>query len=152
MKANPSTLAPKFSPEQQKQMAEFKLELQKEMIQLHNQLGEKKAQLKTLQQVEKPNMKSIYSKIDEISDLQNREMKLMADHQNKVRSILTDEQRVKFDMNQGRLCMQHKMQGRPGKEGGMRQMRPGMMHGTQSPKMMMKMNRPDSMKMQKAKN
>ncbi len=150
MKANPLTLAPKFSPEQQKQMTEFKLELQKEMIQLHNQLGEKKAQLKTLQQVEKPNMKSIYSKIDEISDLQNREMKLMADHQNKVRSILTDEQRVRFDMNQGKLCMQHKqgmraMQGRPGKEN-------GMMHGTQSPKMMMKMNRPDSMKMQKAKN
>lgn len=102
MKANPAHLAPSFTPEQQKQMAEFKLNLQKEILQIDNQLNEKKAQLKTLEQAEKPNMKSVYAKIDEISNLQNQKMKAMATHKNSVRSILTEEQRIKFDMmNQG---------------------------------------------------
>jgi len=119
MKANPAQLAPRFTPEQQKQMAAFKLNLQKEMIQFDNQLNEKRAQLKTLQQVDKPDMKSIYSKIDEITALQNKKMKASATHQNNVRSILTEEQRIKFDMNsgdrgkhfmmeQGRKMMMHK--------------------------------------------
>jgi len=98
MKANPAHLNPQFTPEQQKQMADFKLSLQKEMIQIDNQLNEKRAQLKTLEQVEKPNMKSVYAKIDEITDLQNQKMKVTATHRNKVRSILTEEQRVKFDL------------------------------------------------------
>jgi hypothetical protein len=102
MKANPAALAPKFTPEQQKQMAEFRLNMQKEMLQIDNQLNEKKAQLKTLEQVEKPNLKSIYSKIDEISALQNQEMKAMAAHKNSVRSILTEEQRVQFDLRANR--------------------------------------------------
>ena len=105
MKANPAHLNPQFTPEQQKQMAEFKLSLQKEMIQIDNQLNEKRAQLKTLEQVEKPNMKSVYSKIDEITDLQNQKMKVTATHKNKVRSILTEEQRVKFDLMQGKGMM-----------------------------------------------
>jgi len=105
MKANPAHLAPQFTPEQQKQMAEFKLSLQKEMIQIDNQLNEKKAQLKTLEQVEKPNMKSVYAKIDEITNLQNQKMKVMATHKNKVRSILTEEQRVKFDLMQAKGMM-----------------------------------------------
>lgn len=91
-----------FAQEQQKQMAEFKLNLQKEMIQIDNQLNEKKAQLKTLEQVDKPDMKVIYSKIDEITALQNKKMKVMITHRNNVRTILTAEQRVKFDLNQGK--------------------------------------------------
>ncbi len=98
MMANPAHLTPQFTPEQHKQIAEFKLSLQKEMIQIDNQLNEKRAQLKTLEQVEKPDMKSVYAKIDEITDLQNRKMKVTATHRNKVRSILTEEQRVKFDL------------------------------------------------------
>ncbi|MFA6334230.1 MAG: periplasmic heavy metal sensor [Bacteroidales bacterium] len=117
MKANPAELAPKFTAEQQKQMTEFRLNLQKEMLQIDNQLNVKRAELKTLQQVEKPNMKSIYSKIDEISDLQNKKMKAMANHKNDVRSILTEEQRVKFDMNEGKCCkMQPNNKMKPGME------------------------------------
>jgi Spy/CpxP family protein refolding chaperone len=101
MKANPAHLAPQYTPEQQKQMASFRLTHEKEMIQLDNQLNEKRAQLKTLQQVDKPDLKSIYSKIDEITALQNKKMKETATHQNNVRSILTEEQRIKFDKNQG---------------------------------------------------
>jgi len=108
MKANPAQLAPQFTPEQQKQMTAFKLTLEKDMIQFDNQLNEKRTQLKTLQQVDKPDMKSIYSKIDEITALQNKKMKAAVTHQNNVRSILTEEQRIKFDMkpaNNGKCCM-----------------------------------------------
>lgn len=130
MKANPAHLAPQFTPEQQKQMAEFRLSLQKEMIQIDNQLNEKKAQLKTLEQVEKPDMKRVYAKIDEITGLQNQKMKVMATHKNNVRSILTEEQRVKFDLMQGKGMMH--------KRGDMTMMRRGgnmMMHKSGDNKM-----------------
>ncbi|MFA5849468.1 MAG: hypothetical protein WC833_06270 [Bacteroidales bacterium] len=124
MKANPAHLAPQFTPEQQKQMAEFKLNLQKEMIQIDNQLNEKRAQLKTLEQVEKPNLKSVYAKIDEITDLQNQKMKVTATHKNKVRSILTDEQRVKFDLMQEKGMM-HRGGDKMMRRGGDKMMRRG---------------------------
>ncbi|MEA5004831.1 MAG: Spy/CpxP family protein refolding chaperone [Rikenellaceae bacterium] len=98
MKADPQKLAPKFTDDQKKQMADFKLAHDKQMIQINNMLGEKKAQLKTLQLAEKPDMKKINAKIDEITDLINQKMKISADHRNKVRSILTEEQKVRMDM------------------------------------------------------
>lgn len=156
MKANPVSLAPKLTADQQKQMAEFRLNLQKEMLQIDNQLNVRRAELKALQQVEKPNMKSIYSKIDEITGLQNKKMKAKADHQNQARSILTEEQRIQFDMMrdgvQGGQGMKA-MQGQPGKGCGMEccGMHQEMKQSAQPPKMM-RMNQPDSMKMQKAKN
>lgn len=108
MKADPQKLAPKFTEEQKKQIADFKLAHDKQMIQVNNLLNEKKAQLKTLQSAEKPDMKKINTKIDEITDLMNQKMKISADHRNKVRSILTEEQRVRMDMmHQG----QHNPQG-----------------------------------------
>ena len=73
------------------------------MIQLENQLAEKRAQLKTLEQVDKPDMKAINSKIDEISALQNKRMKASAANRAKVRSLLTDEQRVMFDSRAGKM-------------------------------------------------
>ncbi len=97
MGANPANLAPKFTEEQKTAMKSLRFEIEKEMLQIHNQLGEKKAQLKTLQQVDKPDMKSINSKIDEITALQNKAMKLKAANHAKVRALLTDEQRLEFD-------------------------------------------------------
>jgi len=101
MGANPANLAPKFTEEQKTAMKNLRFEVEKEMLQIHNQLGEKKAQLKTLQQVDKPDMKSINSKIDEITALQNKAMKLRAANHAKVRALLTDEQRLEFDKRMG---------------------------------------------------
>jgi Spy/CpxP family protein refolding chaperone len=97
MQANPRMIGPEFTPEQLKQISEFKFTFQKELVQINNLLDEKKAQLKTLEQVEKPDMKSINAKIDEITNLQNKKMKLSADHKAKVRSVLTEKQRVWMD-------------------------------------------------------
>jgi len=102
MRANPERMHSNFTEDQQKQMQELRFKLQKENLQISNELNEKRAQLKTLQQVDKPNMKSINAKIDEISALQNKKMKLMAEHRNNVRNLLTDEQKVQFDLNWGK--------------------------------------------------
>jgi Spy/CpxP family protein refolding chaperone len=119
MKANPERMHSNFSEDQQKQMQELRLKLQKENLQLSNELNEKRAQLKTLQQVDKPNMKSVNSKIDEISALQNKKMKLMAEHRNNVRNLLTDEQKVQFDLrgNRGGMMGKSGKMGRAGKQG-----------------------------------
>ena len=130
MKANPASLAPKLTAEQQNQVAEFRLNLQKEMLQIDNQLNEKRAQLKTLQQVDKPDMKSIFSKIDEITALQSKKLKAMVTQKNNVRSILTEEQRVKFDMNEGKCC-------KMGQGGKMRMEQGGKMRMKQGGKMKM---------------
>ncbi len=103
MGANPAKLEPQLKPEQQEAIKALRLELRKEMIQLENQLAEKRAQLKTLEQVDKPDMKAINSKIDEISALQNKRMKASAANRAKVRSLLTDEQRVMFDSRAGKM-------------------------------------------------
>ncbi|PKP06761.1 MAG: hypothetical protein CVU10_04170 [Bacteroidetes bacterium HGW-Bacteroidetes-5] len=97
MGANPANLEPKFTQEQRESIKALRFELEKEMVQVQNQLGEKKAQLKTLQQVDKPDMKAINSKIDEITSLQNKMMKAKAANTAKIRSLLTDEQRLMFD-------------------------------------------------------
>jgi Spy/CpxP family protein refolding chaperone len=109
MKANPEMMKSQLTDDQQKQIADLKLKHQKETLQLNNEINEKTAQLKTLQQIDKPNLKDINSKIDEISALQNKKMKAMAAHRNSVRSLLTEEQRVQFDLRMGKGGMQGKM-------------------------------------------
>ncbi len=112
MGANPANLEPKFTQEQMASIKALRFELEKEMVQVQNMLGEKKAQLKTLQQVDKPDMKAINSKIDEITSLQNKMMKAKAANTAKIRSLLTDEQRLIFDKKGG-----HAKRGVMGKRG-----------------------------------
>lgn len=115
MGANPKKLVPQLvaqhqlSANQQEAVNALKLDLRKELLQLNNQLAEKEVQLKSLQQLEKPSIKAINSKIDEISSLQNKKMKMIAQSQVKIRELLTDEQRLEYDlrMNNGRKA--HKM-------------------------------------------
>lgn len=115
MGANPAKLAPllmakqQFTVEQQEAIHALKLELKKEFLQLNNQLAEKKTQLKSLQQVEKPNLKAINSKIDEITDLQNKKMKMTAQNQIKIRELLTAEQRLAYDLRMNSSRKAHKM-------------------------------------------
>ena len=116
MKANPEMIKSQLTPDQQKQVAELSLKHQKETLQFNNELNEKKAQLKTLQQIDKPNLKDINSKIDEISALQNKKMKSSAAHRNTVRSLLTEEQRIHFDLRM-RNGEKHGKMGKVGRSG-----------------------------------
>lgn len=102
MGANPKALEPVLTAEQSEAIVSLRNELKKDLLQINNQLAEKRAQLKTLQQTEKPNLKAIDSKIDEITDLQNKKMKLVARTEAKIRENLTEEQRLQYDLRKGK--------------------------------------------------
>gem|GEM_PF-4668199 len=116
MQANPSRIAPELTAEQSEQIAKLRLDHQKMMLEYSNFLAEKKAQLVILEKSEKPDLKKINSKIDEISDLQNKKMKATSEHKVKIRSILTDEQRVKMDLLENRRGSKRGISGVSGNE------------------------------------
>lgn len=69
----------------------------------------KQAELDKLMIADSPNEKAIYAKVDEISQLRTEMQKLRIEGKLKVRTILDDEQKVRFDANQ--------MGGKKGKRG-----------------------------------
>lgn len=86
-----------ISAEQNEQLKALQTEKQKKLNQLHNQLDEKKAQQRTLEAADKPDMKAINKLIDEQTTLLGSKMKTEAEYKQKIRSTLTEEQRVEFD-------------------------------------------------------
>ena len=100
---------PNLTEEQQKKIDELKVPHQKEMLMLRNQLQEKKAHLQTIRTADKVDMNAINTTIDEIGAIQVDKMKKREAHKQDVRKLLTDEQRVAFDMRQ---CKKGKGHGR----------------------------------------
>jgi Spy/CpxP family protein refolding chaperone len=74
------------------------LAVQKQMQPLRNQLGEAEAHQKTLMTVEKPDLSAVNKNIEKIGEIKTEMAKLQAKHHLEMRSQLTDEQRLKFDM------------------------------------------------------
>lgn len=74
---------------------------QKKMLPMRNQMQEKRARLNTLETESPANMKAINSLIDEMASLKADMMKERTAHQQSIRNVLTDEQRVQFDMHKG---------------------------------------------------
>ncbi len=92
---------PNLTEEQQKKMDDFRLVHQKNMLQFKNQMEVKEAQLNVLRSADKADMNAINKNIDEFGALKIQMMKEKESHHQQVRSILTDEQRVAFDMQKG---------------------------------------------------
>ncbi|OFX44174.1 MAG: hypothetical protein A2046_08105 [Bacteroidetes bacterium GWA2_30_7] len=90
---------PNLTEEQTKKIESLKTPHLKQMLPIKNQLGEKKAQLNTLSTAEKADMVAINKKIDEIGDLKTQMMKNREAHKQEIRKILTEEQRLIFDMH-----------------------------------------------------
>jgi Spy/CpxP family protein refolding chaperone len=88
-----------LTEEQKGKIKDLRLAHFKEMQPLKNQLGELRAKEKTLTTAEKPDMKLINANIDEISKVQNQLMKSRAQIHLQIRALLTDEQRMEFDMH-----------------------------------------------------
>jgi len=101
---------PNLTEDQKKKIKDLRTPLHKEILPLKNQLVEKKAHLKTLQTAEKADLKSINTTIDEMTQLQSQIMKKRAAFTQSIRAILTDEQRIEFDMRtgSGRKFHQHR--------------------------------------------
>lgn len=87
-----------LSDEQKQKMKDIRFKTEKEVLPLKNQLAEKKARLKTLTTVDKPDMNEINKTIDEMSALRSQIEKKRVASKMEVRSLLTDEQRLLFDM------------------------------------------------------
>ncbi|MBC8146401.1 MAG: Spy/CpxP family protein refolding chaperone, partial [Bacteroidetes bacterium] len=88
---------PDLTEEQQKKIKELHLKQMKGMLPLQNELKEKQAHLKTLTTKDKVDMTAVNATIDEIAVLKAKMMKQKAAHQQEVRNLLTEEQRLIFD-------------------------------------------------------
>lgn len=86
-----------INAEQYQQLRLLQTEKQKKLNLINNQLAEKRAQQQTLEILDKPDMKAINKLIDEQVALLGSRMKVEAEYKQKIRSILTEEQRVEFD-------------------------------------------------------
>jgi len=89
---------PQLDGRPKKKLKELRTPHAKEVLPLRNLLAEKKAHLKTLQTAEKADLNAINSTIDEMTQLQSQLMKKNAAHTQAIRKILTDDQRIAFDM------------------------------------------------------
>ena len=83
--------------QQREEIRKIRTEQVKERMQTRNLLKEKRAKLEVLQTADQPDMKEINKVIDEIASIQAQEMKAQAANRQKIRNLLTDEQRVYFD-------------------------------------------------------
>lgn len=86
-----------LSEEQKASMKSLRLQQQEKSLQHRNILGEKRARLQTLRSEKKADLKSINKLIDEMADLRAKQMKSSIAHEQEVRALLNDEQRVIFD-------------------------------------------------------
>jgi Spy/CpxP family protein refolding chaperone len=80
-----------------------RLALQKQLQPLRNELGEAEAHQKTLTTAEKPDLAAINKNIEKIGALKMEMAKLQVKHRLELRAQLTDEQRLKFDLQQGKM-------------------------------------------------
>lgn len=90
---------PNLTEEQQKKIDALKLDHQKKMIEIKNQIEEKRARLVTVTTGDKINKEEAYKLIEEIAALKVIRDKYKLDHQLAVRALLTEEQKVWFDMH-----------------------------------------------------
>ena len=87
-----------LNDQQREEIRKIRTEHQKELVQTSNLLKEKRARLETLQTADKSDMNEINKVIDEIAALQAQEMKAQATNRQLIRNLLTDEQRINYDM------------------------------------------------------
>ncbi len=97
-----------LTQEQKDKLKELRLLQMKKMTQFKNRLNELKARIKTLTSVDNPDIKEINKVIEKMGEIKLEMAKNMLAHRMDVRSVLTDDQKVMFDM--------HAMKGRPGRK------------------------------------
>lgn len=88
---------PDLTEEQEEQLQKIRIEHLKVMLPLRNQLAEKEARLRTLSTADDVDMKKINQTIEEIGEIRVQMMKQRAVHQQEIRKLLTEKQRVFFD-------------------------------------------------------
>ena len=90
-------MIPNLTEAQQEQLKGFQVAAEKSALPLKNQVAEKEARLKTLTTSESYDAKAVDKVIDEIGKLRTDLFKLKVSTEQKVKSILTEEQLVFFN-------------------------------------------------------
>jgi len=129
MKENHEVLvkALNLTDEQKASFKKIMLAMHKEILPVRNEIGEAQAHQKTLMSADKPDLAAINKNIDKIGGLKIEIAKISVKHRLEMRNLLTDEQRVRFDMWKER--MKHHPMGQNFRKPGMG-MRPGMGKGS----------------------
>jgi len=91
-----------LSAEQEQQIEKLRTAHQKEMLPLRNQLGEMEAKLRTLTTGDKVDMALVNKQLEDISGVKLAMAKKREAHKQDVRKLLTEDQRVQFDMHAGK--------------------------------------------------
>jgi len=97
---------PDLTAEQKEQIKTIKTKMMKEMLPLRNLLKEKMAHLNTLSTTASVDMKAVNKQIEEIGKIKTDMMKVRAKYYQQIRAILTDDQRVFFDMHAPKMMKQ----------------------------------------------
>ncbi|MGE4290527.1 MAG: Spy/CpxP family protein refolding chaperone [Salinivirgaceae bacterium] len=96
-----------LTDEQQSALKNLQVTHQKEMLPLRNELGEKKAKMRTLQTAENVDLKAINALIDEMSMIKTKMAKAKAAKHQAIRKLLTEEQRLQFDLHYSKKGMHY---------------------------------------------
>lgn len=92
-----------LTAEQREAFRQSMLVMQKQLQPIRNELGEAEARQKTLTTAEKPDLASVNKNIEKIGALKVEMAKIKARHRMEIRAQLTEEQRLRFDMHNGRM-------------------------------------------------
>ncbi len=88
-----------FTKDQQTKMQDLRLQLEKEILPLRADLQKYRTDLKILQTTDNLDESKVENTLDKISDLQKQIQLKKIKNRNKVRNLLTPEQKTKFDMH-----------------------------------------------------
>lgn len=91
-----------LTDDQKKQIAVLKQKMMKEVLPLKNQIAEKKAHLNTVSSGDNADISAINKTIDELFLLKAEVAKKQQIFKQDVRKLLNDEQKIEFDMHQGK--------------------------------------------------
>ncbi len=87
-----------LSDEQMEQIKEIRMSFQEDLLPLRNQIKEKRAQIKTLTTGSDTDFEAAENVVAEVSEIRETIMTKRLRMHKEVRDILTEEQRLKFDM------------------------------------------------------
>lgn len=98
---------PNLTEQQQTQIDAINLKYRKEVLPLHNEIREMRAKITTLTTQDNVDLEEVYALIDAIAQKKAEiEKKRIAKH-NEIRNLLTEEQRVVFDMHKSKNHHNH---------------------------------------------
>jgi len=114
-----------LTDKQQSQIDQLRLTFQKEMLPLRDQVHSLQTQYRLMVLDSKASKAALQKQLSKISSLREKMALKRAEHQRQIRSLLTDEQKVKFDQHFLTGPKMNKMGCRGGMHGrrGMRPMR-----------------------------